>query len=118
MKVNLLIPKILFCAILISGWTGLGAEQPSHKDGEVGKEMAQSVQVEGVVEKRRITTYQYGTHILTDGGKTLFALRGDRLTLDEYVGKRVRITGSRIAGYPLGGGPDYLDVKRVEVLNK
>jgi len=115
---NLPISRIRLFAILLAAWTGLGAEQPSQKDDEVGKEMAQSIRAEGVIEKRRITTYQYGTHALTDGGKTLFALRGDGMKLEDYVGKRVRIRGSRIAGYPISGGPDYLDIKRVEVLNK
>lgn len=78
----------------------------------------EAVVAEGVIEKQGITTYQYGTHVLLDGdGNLLFALQSDTLSLDDYAGERVTVTGMRVPGYQDGaveGGPDLLDVTGVD----
>ena len=70
----------------------------------------------GTIQKTGITTYMYGTHVLKDdSGKTLYALKSDAINLDDYVDKgTVTVQGDLIPGYPVDGGPDYLDVKKVE----
>lgn len=69
----------------------------------------------GLIEAQVITTYMYGTHILTDGaGNTLYALRSSSVTLNNYIGKNVEIKGHKVKGYPVGGGPEYIDVSKVK----
>ena len=78
--------------------------------------MQNTVTAEGVIQKQGMTSYQYGTHVLLDGNKTLYALMSKKLKLNDYVGKRVKVTGTPIDGYPLEGGPAFLEVTEVEVL--
>jgi len=69
----------------------------------------------GTVRKQGITTYMYGTHVLLDGnGKTLYALRSDSIELDKYVDRKVTVKGDLVKGYPVGFGPEYLEVKAIE----
>jgi hypothetical protein len=86
------------------------------------------VVVAGVLEKTEATTYQYGTHAISgkllNGNpenfktETRFALKSDRVRLDDFVGKKVVITGVKVPGYPVDFGPDFLDVTAVEVDQK
>jgi len=69
----------------------------------------------GFIQEQGFTTYQYGTHILVDKGKTLYALKSSIVNLDKFIGKKVKIHGSIIEGYPVAGGPDYLNVREVEL---
>lgn len=72
----------------------------------------------GTIQKQGITTYQYGTHVLLDdSGQTSYALKSDKLNLDDYVNKLVEVKGHLVKDYPVDGGPEYLDVTRVEVRN-
>ncbi|HEU4716315.1 MAG TPA: hypothetical protein VFU15_00700 [Bacteroidia bacterium] len=66
----------------------------------------------GTLEKQGITTYQYGTHTIVNGNTT-YALKSETINLDNYAGRNVTITGSKIKGYPIDGGPDYIDVTSV-----
>jgi len=68
-----------------------------------------NVEVSGVLEELGITTFQYGTH--TIGG---YALRSSSVSLDDFVGQSVTVVGTKIAGYPVDGGPEYLDVTEVK----
>lgn len=74
------------------------------------------VTAEGAIQRAGTTTYMYGTHILVDDdGKTLYALKSDKIDLDEYMDIiNVTVKGDLISGYPVQGGPEYLDVKKVE----
>lgn len=67
----------------------------------------------GTVEESGITSYQYGTHILSTE-KTFHALKSEEVNLDNYVGKTVSLKVERIQGYPVDGGPDYYNVLEVE----
>jgi hypothetical protein len=75
------------------------------------------IEVEGVIQKQGITTYMYGTHVLLDdGGTLLFVLVSEDVSLNDYVGERVTIQGTRVPGYQNGaieGGPDLLNVSQV-----
>ena len=70
----------------------------------------------GTIKRAETTTYMYGTHILVDAnGKTLYALKSDKIDLDEYAEvTNVTVKGDLISGYPVKGGPEYLEVKKVE----
>lgn len=70
----------------------------------------------GTIKSAGITTYMYGTHVLKDAnGKTLYALKSDKIDLDEYAEvANVTVKGDLVSGYPVDGGPEYLDVKKVE----
>lgn len=59
----------------------------------------------------------YGTHILVnDTGKTLYALKSANINLDKYIDKKVTVNGDLIAGYPVEGGPDYLNVQAIALI--
>ncbi len=69
----------------------------------------------GLIKAQGITTYMYGTHILTDkAGNTLYALRGSSATLDNYIDKNVELEGHKVKGYPVDGGPEYIDVSKIK----
>lgn len=69
----------------------------------------------GVITKPDATAFMYGTHMLQDdSGKTLYALKSDSINLGAFIGKKVTLRGELIAGYPLEGGPEYLDVTSVQ----
>src|SRR5436853_69927 len=65
---------------------------------------------EGVIQKSGFTTYMYGSHTISNNGKT-FALQSTRINLDLYINKRVIVKGSRVEGYPVDDGPELIDVK-------
>ncbi len=66
----------------------------------------------GLLEKQTITSYQYGTHTISNKD-VIYALRSSTINLDTYVNKTVTIKGSKVKGYPVDGGPEYIDVKEV-----
>jgi len=70
----------------------------------------------GTIKSVETTPYMYGTHILADdNGQTLYALKSDKIDLDDYTDiSNVTVKGDLISGYPVEGGPEYLDVKKVE----
>lgn len=69
----------------------------------------------GIVQKQGTTTYQYGTHVLLAVGttETLYALRSDRVNLDDYINKEVELKGHLVKDYPVDGGPEFLEVVKV-----
>lgn len=72
------------------------------------------VQAEGIIQPQGMTTYMYGTHILVDlSGETLYALQSSTLDLSKSKGEYVDILGTKVPGYPLEGGPVYLDVTNI-----
>lgn len=68
------------------------------------------IEITGIVHKQGITSYQYGTHTLGD-----YALKSSTVSLNDFVNKNVTITGYKVAGYPIEGGPDYIEVESVKV---
>ncbi len=70
-------------------------------------------QFKGLVKKPEVTTYMYGTHTISNEGKT-YALKSSTINLDSYINKTVTVKGTKINGYPVDGGPEYIDVKEVE----
>ena len=66
----------------------------------------------GKLEKIGMTTFQYGTHILTVDSKT-YALKSSKINLDTYAGKEVTVKGTKVDGYPIENGPDLIEVEEV-----
>ncbi|MGB5942483.1 MAG: hypothetical protein WBG71_06335 [Leeuwenhoekiella sp.] len=66
----------------------------------------------GILTKTGMTTYQYGTHTLTNDS-TFYALRSTEVSLDDYLNQNITITAKEIDGYPVEGGPAYLDVQEI-----
>jgi hypothetical protein len=88
------------------------------------KDTAKNIMLSGLLSKAEVTSYQYGTHQLNGnildgnpgniGKEILFALKSDKINLDEWLGKKVIITGRKVAGYPVENGPDYVNVTAIE----
>lgn len=69
----------------------------------------------GVIKKQGITTYMYGTHVLVNSnGATLYALKSNTFKLDLYIGRSVTVSGELLEGYPVSGGPEYMNVDKIE----
>jgi len=80
--------------------------------------MAQeSVVTTGAMERLDITSYQYGTHAITDEPSGAFyVLSSDVVDLDAYAGQRVTVYGTLVPGYESGqieGGPPLVYVTEV-----
>lgn len=73
---------------------------------------ADQMKVTGTIQQQGITSYQYGTHTLSNDD-TFFALKSEAVNLDDYVDQEVTIVGKKIEGYPVDGGPEYLLVLKV-----
>ena len=72
----------------------------------------------GIIEQHDATTFQYGTHTLeSSDGTILYALRSSQIDLDTYIGQTVTIRGFQVAGYPVDGGPVFLEVIAVDPEN-
>lgn len=77
--------------------------------------LRKAAQHTGRIQKQGMTTYQYGSHILkTDD--TFYALRSKEHDLNDYVGKKVKVISEKIAGYPISGGPEFILVLKIEIL--
>ena len=63
------------------------------------------VEITGIIQKQGITSYMYGTHVILG-----YALRSNTILLDNYINYNVTIVGYKIDGYPVDGGPDYIEV--------
>jgi len=73
-----------------------------------------SITVTGKLEVQGITTYQYGTHTIKNIDQ-FYTLKSSVIKLDDYAGKSVTITGNKVNGYPIEGGPELLDVVSIKV---
>ena len=67
------------------------------------------VEIIGTIQEQGITTYQYGTHTISG-----YALRSNSVTLDDYINQYVTVVGHKINGYPVDGGPDYIEVDEIK----
>lgn len=92
-----LIIGIIICLVTISC-----NENASTADGD-------SIEITGTILKQGITTYQYGTHTIAG-----VALRSSAISLDDYVNQNVTVVGFKIDGYPIEGGPDFIEVESIK----
>jgi len=78
----------------------------------------ESVTATGAMEGLGITTFQYGTHAVTDEASGAFyVLSSDVVDLETYTGQRATVYGTLVPGYEYGqveGGPPLVDVTWVE----
>lgn len=72
-----------------------------------------AITLTGKIEKIGMTTFQYGTHLLKADAKT-YALKSANLNLDTYLDKQVTIKGTKVEGYPIEGGPEFIAVTEVK----
>lgn len=71
----------------------------------------------GSIHKIEASTWMYGTHTLNNAnGKPLYALTSSSINLSNYENKEVRISGDLVEGYPVDGGPKYLNVTGITVI--
>lgn len=89
----------------------------TYRIGDPGNKVT-VIQATGKLEKPEVTTYQYGSHAITDeaSGED-YALKSSIVDLEPYVGQRVTLYGALVPGYEDGqieGGPPLIDVYQVE----
>jgi len=71
-----------------------------------------TIELTGIIQQTGMTTYQYGTHILTTD-KTFYALKSSNINLNKFIGEKITITGKKVSGYPIDNGPELIDVLEV-----
>jgi hypothetical protein len=97
--------KMLYAPLLIL-FLCLGCAADNFRDD--------TVQATGTMEKLEVSYFMYGTHVLrSQGGDILYALKSGSQDLAAFENRKVTITGTRIEGYPVSGGPEYLEVIQV-----
>ncbi len=97
--------KIILLLITITTGLGLGCKT---------EYMGNYIEYSGTIKAAGITTYQYGTHIL-ERDDDFYALKSAEVDLANFEDKEVKLWAEKIAGYPVDGGPEYLEVKKVEL---
>lgn len=78
------------------------------------------ISCEGVIQELEVTTWMYGTHIIygTAANRTenvRYALRSDNFDLSEFMLEPVLVEGQLIKGYPIDGGPEYINVDAIAI---
>jgi hypothetical protein len=68
-----------------------------------------NIEITGTIQKQGITSYQYGTHTISG-----YALRSTSVDLDNYINQNITVVGYKIDGYPIDGGPDYIEVEEIK----
>ena len=76
------------------------------------KQASEENRYSGLLKPTGITSYQYGTHRL-ETKDTFYALKSEKINLEEYENERIEITATPVKGYPVDGGPVYLNVTRI-----
>lgn len=71
------------------------------------------MEITGTIKAIEMTSWQYGTHTLSNED-SFYALRSENVDLENYEGQIVTVKARKIEGYPVDGGPEYLEVEEVE----
>lgn len=72
------------------------------------------IQLSGKIEKLEVSGFGYGSHLINSDRK-MYALTSKDIDLNKFVGKAVIAKGKKIDGYPLEGGPDYIEIIQVDL---
>ena len=72
-----------------------------------------TIEFTGLIQTAQITSYQYGTHTLTTEA-AVYALRSNTVNLDDFIGRTETVIAEKIEGYPVDGGPEYLEVIEIK----
>jgi len=97
--------KILILSFFVAALSGCTTMNNSKSAG--------SIIVSGKIEKLGMSTFQYGTHLLKADNKT-YALKSASINFDNYLNKEVTVKGKKVAGYPVDGGPELIDVTLIK----
>ena len=97
--------RILVLSLFVATISGCSSMNNNNSAG--------TITVKGKVEKLGMTTFQYGTHLLKAENKT-YALKSATINFDDYINKEVTVKGKKVAGYPIDGGPELIDVTLVK----
>jgi len=97
--------KILILSLFVAVISGCSSMNNANRGA--------AVTASGTIEKIGMSTFQYGTHLLKADNKT-YALKSGSINLDTYLDKKVTIKGKKVAGYPVDGGPELVDVTLVK----
>jgi len=81
---------------------------------EKWQETGEEVTSQGTLRKLEVSFWMYGTHVLVVEGdsRVSFALRSDAIDLSKYIGKLVRVKGTKIHS-GVDFGPPYLIVEGI-----
>lgn len=71
------------------------------------------IKVTGTIQEQGITSYQYGSHVISSTDTT-FALKSEKVDLNNYIDKKVTVFGKKVEGYPVDGGPEFLKVMKIK----
>lgn len=99
--------KTLIMLLFLAVFSGCSAVNNS---SSIGKNV---IRLSGMIEKRGVTSYQYGTHLINAEGKT-YAIQSESINLDKFVDRKVEITCRKVSGYPVDGGPELLRVTLIK----
>lgn len=98
--------KLLVLLTLGIAFSSCSTARKSGGDGQI--------ELKGTIEAAGMTTYQYGTHTLKSADKT-YALKSSNVDLGTYEGKSVTVHGTKVEGYPIENGPDFINVTAVKL---
>ena len=116
MKNQIIIIVALFSLLFSSCKTQETAkENVKLAETKQNSQLKKTISISGILRAQGITTYQYGTHTIKDGDK-FYALRSDEIEMNNFVEKKVKIIAEKIPDYPVDGGPDYLKVIQIEIV--
>jgi hypothetical protein len=95
-----------------------GCAGTSRPDRSSERSSGEPVTAEGRIEAAGMTIWMYGSHVLVgSGGEPRYALKAAEnagIQLSRWEGLRVRLVGRPVEGYPVDGGPVYLQVTSVK----
>lgn len=86
--------------------------------GIISNNSADTVSSTGMLQKIEVTSWQYGSFQLNDNnGHPLYALKSSKIDLSKFTSQQVKITGIKVKGYPVDGGPVFLNVTNIQTVN-
>jgi len=75
---------------------------------------SEDITLTGTIQEFGMTTFQYGSHKMKSAD-TLYALRSSKVQLQDYLDKAVTLKGTKVAGYPIEGGPALIEVTSIAI---
>ncbi len=106
--------KIIFtlAALTLFFLTSTCNNQKSKTDDNA-KTNSDLMEVTGTIEPIGMTTWQYGTHTISNDDD-FYALRSGKVDLKNYEGKKVILKGEKVEGYPVENGPIFIEVTEIK----
>lgn len=76
--------------------------------------ISEDVTLTGTIQELGMTTFQYGSHKMKSAD-ALYALRSSKVQLQDCLDKDVTLKGTKVAGYPIEGGPILIEVTFIAI---